>query len=67
METPREAIEKLTTAVRYWSRSPPASEETRDKPPSVRPQAEQEQIESICIQMENLGPDAREMNSEQLW
>jgi hypothetical protein len=67
METPQEAIEKLTTAVRYWCHSPPASKETRDKTPFVRPQAEQEQIEAICIQMENLGPDAREMNFEQLW
>jgi hypothetical protein len=23
--------------------------------------------EAICIQMENLGPDAREVNFEQLW
>jgi hypothetical protein len=62
----KEAIENLTAAVRYWRDSPPDSD-TTGEPAYVRPQAERDKIESICRQMEELGPYALEMDFDLLW
>lgn len=67
MDGRKDAIKNLTTAVRFWRDSAPSSSKGKCEPAYERPQAEWNKIESICCEMEALGPFAQEKDFDKLW